>query len=74
MDLSNIYENEGFAGMKRLAEATGADAQWLRQCATGWRGKRVSPELAEELIKADSRLDYKKLTTGVKQLKKNAAA
>jgi hypothetical protein len=61
MNLHDIYKNEGFAGMKRLAEATGADAQYLRQCATGWRGKRPSPELAAKLITADPRLDFQAL-------------
>jgi DNA-binding transcriptional regulator YdaS (Cro superfamily) len=32
-----------------LAEATGADPQWLWQIATGWRNKRPSPELAVKI-------------------------
>jgi len=63
MDLSDIYEQEGFSGLKKLAEATGSNAQYLRQCATGFRGKRPSPELAMRLVDADSRLDFQKLLT-----------
>ena len=58
MNLHDIYQLEGFAGLKRLAEATEADPQYLRQCATGWRGKRPSPTLAQRLIDADSRLTW----------------
>jgi hypothetical protein len=61
MNLSDIYKTEGFAGLKRLAEMTGADPQYLRQCATGWRNKRPSPELADQLTLADPRLDFRSL-------------
>lgn len=56
MNLSDIYRNEGFAALKRLAAATGADPQYLRQCATNWRGKRPSPALAQRLIAVDPRI------------------
>lgn len=59
--------------MKRLGEATGADPQWLRQCATGWRGKRVSPELAEKLVDADPRLDFRALLRKPTEKKVSAA-
>lgn len=58
MNLHDIYREEGFAGLKRLAEATGSHPQYLRQCATRWRGKRPSPDLAWRLIEADPRLTF----------------
>ena len=61
MNLSDIYKNEGIAGLRRLSDATGANLQYLRQCATGWRGKRPSPELAMRLVESDSRLNFKSL-------------
>jgi hypothetical protein len=61
MNLSDIYDQEGIDGLRRLAKATGADAQYLRQCATHWRKKRPSPELAAKLIAADSRLTWEDL-------------
>ena len=61
MNLSDIYKEEGYSGLKRLAELTGANPQYLRQCASGWKGKRPSPELAEKLVNADPRLDFKLL-------------
>lgn len=39
INLRDIYEQEGFASLKRLAKAAGINPQYLRQCATGWRGK-----------------------------------
>ena len=56
MNLQEIYEMEGRAGLQRLAEATGAHPQYLWQCATRWRGKRPSPGLALRLVEADQRL------------------
>ena len=56
MNLKQIYDLEGSAGMKRLADATGAHHQYLWQCAHRWRGKRPSPELALRLVEADPRL------------------
>ena len=61
MNLSDIYQAEGIEGLRRLANAVDSDPQYLRQCATGWRGKRPSPELAARLVEADSRLDFKSL-------------
>lgn len=58
MNLADIYDSEGFDGLKRLAEATGTSPQYLRQIATGWRNKRPSPELAARLIDIDSRLSW----------------
>lgn len=58
MTLNELYTLEGFQGLKRLAAAAGTDAQYLRQCATGWRNKRPSPELAEKLIAAEPRLTW----------------
>lgn len=58
MNLFDLYEQEGYEALKRLANAAGTDPQYLRQCATGWRGKRPSPELAAKLIEADSRLTW----------------
>lgn len=54
MNLHDIYETEGAPGLARLAAATGANPQYLYQCATG--RKEPSPRLARELIKADSRI------------------
>jgi len=61
MNLSDIYQQEGFAGLKRLAEATDSNAVYLRQCAVGFRNKRPSPELALRLVEADNRLDFQAL-------------
>lgn len=56
MNLHDIYQEGGFAALRRLAEAAGTDPQYLRQCATGWRGKQPSPKLARRLIAAEPRL------------------
>ena len=61
MNLSDIYANEGLDSLKGLARKTGSDAQYLRQCATGWKNKRPSPELAAKLIVADKRITYNSL-------------
>jgi hypothetical protein len=61
MNLSEFYEKEGFDGLKRLADAAGTDPQWLRQCATRWRNRRPSPDLAMRLVKADPRLDFQSI-------------
>lgn len=37
---------------RRLAVLTGASEGYLWQCATGWRGKRTSPELAQSIERA----------------------
>lgn len=34
---------------QRLAKATGSSEGYLWQVATGWRGKRASPELAQAI-------------------------
>ena len=39
-----------------LAEACGTNPQYLWQVATGWRGKRASPALAELIDKHSARL------------------
>lgn len=54
MNLRDIYETEGASGLARLAAATGANPQYLYQCATG--RKEPSPRLARALIKADRRI------------------
>ena len=56
MNLYDIYKTDGFAGLKELAEKVGSDPQYLRQCATSWRGKKPSILLAKKLIAADTRL------------------
>lgn len=56
MNLHDIYQEGGFAALRRLAEATGSDPQYLWQCATRWRGKQPSLRLARALIAADPRL------------------
>lgn len=61
MNLSDIYRLEGLQGLRRLAELAGTDPQYLWQCATRWRGKRPSPELAARLCQADTRLDFRAL-------------
>ena len=61
MNLKDLYDEGGFAALKRLAEKAGTDPQYLRQCATGWRGKRPSPPLAGRLIAAEPRLTYEDL-------------
>lgn len=58
MNLNDIYQEGGFPALKLLAKKAGTDAQYLRQCATRWRGKRPSPELAWKLMDADSRLTW----------------
>jgi hypothetical protein len=67
MNLYDIYQQEGFQGLRRLAEAVGADPQYLRQCATGWKGKRPSPELADALVNADRRLNFRDLLLPVQR-------
>jgi hypothetical protein len=74
MNLKQIYEAEGFQALKLLAEKAGADAQYLRQCATGWRGKRPSPELAARLIEADSRITWPDLFADQVKMAKEQAA
>jgi len=61
MNLSDIYQEEGFDGLRRLAQAAGTDPQYLRQCATRWRGRKPSTRLAIRLVDADPRLDFKEL-------------
>jgi hypothetical protein len=61
MNLKDIYDQEGAEGLKRLAEAAGTDPQYLRQCATRWRNRRPSPEMAMRLVQADPRLDFQSL-------------
>jgi hypothetical protein len=73
MNLSDIYKEGGFGALKRLAEITGNDPQYLRQIATGWRGKRPSPELAMRLIEADPRLTLAELFGHKTELPKDAA-
>lgn len=58
MNLRDLYEKEGFDALKALAKSAGTDPQYLRQCATNWRGKRPSPDLARRLIAADPRLTW----------------
>ena len=58
MNLSDIYEEEGIEALKKLAKETGADLQYLRQCATNWKNKRPSPDLAAKLIQADPRITW----------------
>ena len=38
--------------LAQLADATGADPQWLYQVATAWRGKRASYALAQAIERA----------------------
>lgn len=54
MNLHDIYKAEKFAGLKRIATATGANPKFLWQCATGRRS--LSPMMAERLCAADPRL------------------
>lgn len=61
MNLRELYDEGGFAALKRLAEAANTDPQYLRQCAKGWRGKRPSPDLALRLIAAEPRLTLEDL-------------
>jgi hypothetical protein len=61
MNLEDFYKAEGFDGLRRLADAAGTDPQYLRQCATRWRNRRPSPELALRLVQADDRLDFQSL-------------
>lgn len=56
MNLLDLYQEGGLDALRDLAGKAHTDAQYLRQCATRWRGKRPSPELAKRLITADARL------------------
>lgn len=64
MGLDDIYKSDGFVALKVLAEKVGADPQYLRQCATGWRGKKPSITLAKKLIAADQRLTLEGIYAG----------
>lgn len=57
MDLSNLTTTERAA----LAERVGCSKKYLYQCATGWKGKRPSPDLAKALVEADPRLTLEEL-------------
>lgn len=56
MNLTDLYQSEGYAAITRLAQRVGANPKYLYQCATGRR--RPSPELAFKLIDAEPRLQF----------------
>jgi len=41
---------------RRLAALTGASEGYLWQCATGWRGKRPSPALAQSIERESTKI------------------
>lgn len=57
MDLSDLSPTE----RAELAAKVGCNPKYLYQCATQWRGKRPSPELARTLVAADPRLTLEEL-------------
>ncbi len=61
MTLFEVYESGGRKALAALAKAAGTDTTYLYQLATGWRGKRPSPDLCKRLIAADPRLSYEDL-------------
>lgn len=61
MTFADIYQREGKDYLMRMAAATGASPDYLRQIAYRWRGKRPSPELAQAMVDADPRLDFRQL-------------
>jgi len=65
MNLLDIYEEGGFHALRELAEKANTDAQYLRQLATGWRGKKPGPKLSKRLIEADPRLTWSGLYADV---------
>ncbi len=56
MDLKDIYDKEGIAGLTSIADTVGCSAKYLYQCATERRCP--SPAMARKLIAADSRLSF----------------
>lgn len=50
---------------RRLAVLTGASEGYLWQCATGWRGKRTSPELAQSIERASAEIGAESGVAGV---------
>lgn len=56
MNLAQIYEKEGRAGLNRLAERVCCSSEYLWQLAVGFQGRRPSGSLAVRLVDADPRL------------------
>jgi len=54
MNLYDLYTQDGFKGLRRLADVVGMNPKYLYQCATGRR--TPSAEVAVKLVKADRRL------------------
>jgi hypothetical protein len=54
MDLATYIED--MDRRRQLAEAVGSDPGYLWQIATGWRGKRASPGLAQAIERASAKL------------------
>jgi len=50
---------------RRLAAMTGKSEGYLWQCATGWRGKRTSPELAQSIERASAEIGSEAGVPGV---------
>lgn len=74
MNLRDIYEDGGYAALRELAKKIGADPQYLRQCATGWKGKRPSPEMAAKLIEVDPRITWDDLYKDAVEAAKESVA
>lgn len=54
MDLTTYIADMGRRAA--LAQSLGSTPQYLWQIATGWRGKRASPELARKIAQATAEL------------------
>lgn len=74
MNLSDIYMEGGYEALKKLAESAGTNPQYLRQCATRWRGKKPSPALAIRLIAAEPRLKLDDIYRGNESAVRSNAA
>ncbi|MFC6351257.1 hypothetical protein H7691_06605 [Stenotrophomonas sp. CW117] len=60
MDLTTYISD--MARRKALADACGTDPNYLWQIATGWRGKRASPAMAEKIERATAKLGPETVT------------
>ena len=54
MNISDLYRDEGYGGLVKLATAADVNPKYLYQCATGRRG--LSRDMIARLLAADARL------------------